>query len=140
MDLVSEVYNNREKIMEAKNNNDPSILKESMAYKRFVAEVLNELPSFDESFFMPEVLLRPRHVKVGMINERIIAQSGSFILFGLCNYLTGEYQQLNTVTKERVFVIHRGIIQNQLNMLNINAGTMYPDKDHMSLAIMKSYE
>lgn len=129
-----------EKIMEAKNKNDPSILKESMAYKRFVAEVLNELPSFDESFFMPEVLLRPRHVKVGMINERIIAQSGSFILFGLCNYLTGEYQQLNTVTKERVFVIHRGIIQNQLNMLNINAGTMYPDKDHMSLAIMKSYE
>ena len=129
-----------EKIIESIEKNDPSIYKNSMAYKRFVAEVTNELAYFDESFFKPEVLLRPRHVKVGMINERIIAQSGSFILFGLCNYLTGEYQPLNTVTKERVFIIHRANIVNQLNLLNINTGTMYPDKDHISQSIMKSYE
>ncbi len=129
-----------EKIMESKEKNDPSIYKNSIAYKRFVAEVYNELPYFDQDFFNPDVLLRPRHVKVGMINERIIAQSGSFILFGLCNYVTGEYQHLNTVSKQRIFIVHREYIQEQLNLLNINAGTMYPDKDHVSVSIMKSYE
>ena len=129
-----------EKIMESKEKNDPSIYKNSIAYKRFVAEVANELPYFDENFFNPDVLLRPRHVKVGMINERIIAQSGSFILFGLCNYVTGEYQHLNTVSKQRIFIVHREYIQEQLDLLNINAGTMYPDKDHVSVSIMKSYE
>ena len=74
-----------EKIIESIEKKDDSIYKNSLAYKRFVAEVHNELSFFDESFFTPEVLLKPRHVKVGMINERIIAQSGSFILFGLCN-------------------------------------------------------
>ena len=129
-----------EKILESKEKNDPSIYKNSIAYKRFVAEVMNELSFFDDSFFTPDVLLRPRHVKVGMINERIIAQSGSFILFGLCNYVTGEYQHLNTVSKERVFIVNREHITSQLDLLNINAGTMYPDKDHRSVSIMKSYE
>jgi len=129
-----------EKIIEYNKTKDPKVIKNSLAYKRFVAEVASELPYFDESFFDPNVLLNPRHVKVGMINERIIAQSGNFIIFGLCNYITGEYFPLNTVSKERIFVVHRDNILKQLRMLNINEGTMYPDKDHMSTVITKSYE
>ncbi|MBE6137603.1 MAG: FRG domain-containing protein [Erysipelotrichaceae bacterium] len=129
-----------EKIVESIEKNDPSIYRDCLAYRRFVAEAHNELPYFDESFFKPEVLLKPRHVKVGMINERIISQSGNFILFGLCNYVTGDYMKLNTVAKERVFIVHRDYISKQLEMLNIDAGTMYPDKDHISVSITKSYD
>lgn len=129
-----------EKIIESQQKNDPEIYRSTPAYRRFVAEAHNELPYFDESFFTPEVLLKPRHVKVGMINERIIAQSGNFILFGLCNYQTGEYTKLDTVSKERIFVVHRDHISKQLQMLNMNEGTMYPDKDHISTAITKSYD
>lgn len=129
-----------ETIIEYNKTKDISIIKNSLAYKRFVAEVASELPYFDESFFNPSVLLEPRHVKVGMINERIIAQSGNFIIFGLCNYETGEYTSLKTVTKERIFVVHRDNIMNQLKMLNIHEGTMYPDKDHISTIIAKGYE
>ena len=129
-----------EKIIESIEKNDPSIYRNCLAYRRFVAEAHNELPFFDETFFTPEVLLKPRHVKVGMINERIISQSGNFILFGLCNYLTGDYMRLDTVTKERVFIVHRDYIAKQLEMLNINTGTMYPDKDHISVSITKSYD
>ena len=128
------------KINEALEKNDPSIYKSSLAYKRFVAEVKTALPGFSEELFDPEVLLHPRHVKVGMINERIIAQSGSFILFGLCDYKTGEYRTLHTVSKSRIFIVNRPYIQRQLELLNLNPGTMYPDKDHMSTAIAKSYE
>ncbi len=128
------------KINEAIKRNDPEIYKSSLAYKRFVAEVKTTLPGFSEELFDPEVLLHPRHVKVGMINERIIAQSGSFILFGLCDYKTGEYRTLHTVSKNRIFIVNRPYIQRQLELLNINPGTMYPDKDHMSTAIAKSYE
>lgn len=136
-DYKQELY---EKIVESLEKNDKSIYQNSLAYKRFVAEVYNELPYFDESFFTPEVLLKPRHVKVGMINERIIAQSGNFILFGLCNYKTGEYNKLNTVIKPRIFVVSRDKILKQLEMLNITTGTMYPDKDHVSYSILKKYE
>lgn len=129
-----------EKIIESIEKNDPSIYRNCLAYRRFVAEAHNELPFFDETFFTPEVLLKPRHVKVGMINERIISQSGNFILFGLCNYLTGDYVKLDTVTNERVFIVHRDYIAKQLEMLNINTGTMYPDKDHISVSITKSYD
>lgn len=129
-----------EKIMEYKEKKDPNIYKNSMAYKRFVAEVKNELPSFSEDLFDPDTLIRHRHVKVGMINERVIAQSASFILFGLCNYETGEYLPLETHCKERIFVVNRGFINKQLNMLNINSSTMYPDMDHKAIEIIKSYE
>lgn len=129
-----------EKIVEGIEKKDPSIYRNSLAYKRFVAEVSNEMPYFDESFFTPEVLLYPRHVKVGMINERIIAQSGNFILFGLCNYKTCEYKKLSTVIKPRLFLVNRERITKQLELLNINTGTMYPDKDHTALSIVKKYE
>ena len=111
-----------------------------MAYKRFVAEVSTELKGFDETFFNPDVLLKHRHVKVGMINERIVAQSGNFILFGLCNYETGDYLPLNTVSKERIFVVNKQYIMKQLELLNIDSGSMYPDKDHMSSEIIKKYD
>lgn len=129
-----------EKIMEYKEKKDPNIYKNSMAYKRFVAEVKNELPSFSEDLFDPETLIRHRHVKVGMINERVIAQSASFILFGLCNYKTGEYLPLKTQCKERIFVVNRDFINKQLDMLNINCSTMFPDKDHKAIEIIKSYD
>ena len=129
-----------EKIIESKEKNDPSIYKNSMAYKRFVAEVSTELKGFDETFFNPDVLLKHRHVKVGMINERIVAQSGNFILFGLCNYETGDYLPLNTVSKERIFVVNKQYIMKQLELLNIDSGSMYPDKDHMSSEIIKKYD
>lgn len=129
-----------EKIVESIEKNDPSIYKNSLSYKRFVAEVRNELAYFDESFFSPEVLLIPRHVKVGMINERIIAQSGNFILFGLYDYINGNHVDLNTVIKERIFIVNKKNILKQLNLLNINDSTMYPDKDHTSKAIKRYYE
>jgi len=129
-----------EKIIEYSKTKDESIYKNSIAYKRFVAEVQNELAYFDESFFDPLILLNHLHVKVGMINERIIAQSGSFILFGLCNYQTGEYEPLSTVSNERIFSVNRPYILKQLEMLNISTGSMYPDKDHMSQEIIKSYD
>ncbi|MBR6072545.1 MAG: FRG domain-containing protein [Acholeplasmatales bacterium] len=128
-----------EKFMLSIEKNDKSIYQNTNAYKRFVAEVKNELPSFDESFFSPKVLLKPIHVKVGMINERILAQSGNFVLFGLCNYDTNEYEMLNTIAKERIFIVHRDYIIKQLELLNIHEGTMYPDKDHMSHVIVKGY-
>ena len=128
-----------EKIVESIEKNDPSIYKECLSYKRFVAEVRNELAYFDESFFSPEVLLSPKHVKVGMINERIIAQSGSFILFGLYDYINGNHVELDTVVKERIFVVNKKNILKQLELLNISDSTMYPDKDHTSKAIKKYY-
>lgn len=127
------------KFNEAIEKKDKSIYENSMAYKRFKAEVSSELSTFDDTFFSPEVLLKPRHVKVGLINERINAQNGNFIIFGLCNYENGEFRRLNTVIKERVFIVRRNIISNQLEMLNINDGTMYPDKDHISSVITKKY-
>jgi len=132
-----ELYN---KIMESLEKGDSSIYKNCIAYRRFKAELYNELPYFDEDLFSPEVLIKPVHVRVGMINERIIAQSGNFILFGLCDYQNMSYVKLPTVSKERIFIVNSEYIKSQLQMLNITSATMYPDKDHMSQIITKSYD
>ena len=129
-----------DKIIESIKLNDSSIYRNSMAYRRYYAEVSNELSYFDEDIFYPKILLTPKQVRVGMINDRIISQSGSFILFGLCDYQRGEQSELNTLSKERIFIVNKEYILKQLDMLNINRGTMYPDKDNTSVNIVKSYE
>jgi hypothetical protein len=127
-------------IKKAKEENNPDIYLNSISYKRFVAEVKTELVSFDEKIFDPGVLLHHFHVKVGMINDRIIAQSGNFVLFGLFDYDKSEIFPLETKSKERIFIVHRDFIMKELEMLNIDNGTMYPDKDHMSYEIVKKYK
>ena len=134
--IKEELY---DKIIEAKEKNDNSIVKESNAFKRFAAEVSTVL-SFDETFFKPEVLLTPRHVKVGMINKRIIAQSGSFILYGLIDYKSGSTKMINTAINERIFIVNRDYIRKQLNMLNINGAVLFPDMDHAAMQITKKYK
>ena len=127
-------------IKKGKEENNPDIYLNSISYKRFVAEVKTELVSFDEKIFDPGVLLHHFHVKVGMINDRIIAQSGNFVLFGLFDYDKSEIFPLETKSKERIFIVHRDFIMKELEMLNIDNGTMYPDKDHMSYEIVKKYK
>jgi len=136
-DIKIELFNVIKKYVET---NDPNVYLNSLAYKKFKAEVCHELPLFDEAIFDPKVLLKPRHVKVGMINERIIAQAGSFILFGLVDYSNINSDIVDTNTKERVFVINRDYILKQLELLNINQSSMYPDKDHTAKTITKSYD
>ena len=128
-----------DKIMESKEKNDPSIYKKCNAYTRYVAEVSQNI-KFDDEFFNPDVLLKPRHVKVGMINERIIAQSGAFILYGLIDYKSGRGQLIDTQVKERIFILNRDYIRKQLNMLNINSAVLFPDMDHTAFEITKKYK
>lgn len=119
--------------------NDRSIYMNTNGYKRFVAEVSSELPKFDESFFDPSVLLKPIHLKVGLINERIIAQSGAFILFGLTDVDTQNIN-VHTRTNERIFITNHEHIRKQLEMLNINMAVMFPDMDHTATFITKKFK
>ncbi len=129
-----------DKITESIKKNDKEIYLKSNSYSRFVAEVSSELPRFDDKFFQPDVLLTPKHVKVGMINERIIAQSGSFILFGLIDYKNGSTETIKTAIKEKIYITNKEYILTQLDMLNINAKSMYPDMDHAAIEIAKKYK
>lgn len=127
-------------IKESIKKNDRTIYQNTNAYKRFVAEVTSELPKFDESFFDPTVLLKPKHIKVGLINERIIAQSGAFILYGLTDIDDSCDNLLETRTKERIFITNHAFIRKQLEMLNINMAVMFPDMDHTATSITKKFK
>ena len=73
-------------------------------------------------------------VKVGMINDRILAQSGAFIISGLGDENLVEKSFLSTRNYElgfpRIIIKNKKKIYDELLSLDISDSKMFPDMDH----------
>lgn len=94
---------------------------------RFLHEIKREFPSF-EKMIRPLDLINPLFVAGAENNQRIINQSGSFIIFGLDDYeiQKDEVQLCNII----IPASDKRKMLEQLSALNINQGTIYPDIQH----------
>lgn len=92
-------------------------------------------------------LLKAYIVNVGYVNERITAQSGGFILFGLDqNYLTNPNNKADDIISSRtingfprIIIKNKIQIYEELNAIGINDSTMIPDIEHASKFIIEKY-
>jgi hypothetical protein len=104
-----------------------------MSFQKLLRLVKAEAPSFDGSFLNPYDLLNPYYVRAGMINERITAQSGCFIISGLD--VRGIETRLscsrNNKTCKRIIVTNKTSILRELRQLNISFATLMPDLEHL---------
>jgi hypothetical protein len=102
-------------------------------FQKLIRLVKAETPSFDESLFNPYDLLNPYYVKAGMINERIAAQSGCFIISGLD--IRGAESKLSSSRNvqgcRRMIVINKASLLRELRQLNITFSTLMPDLEHL---------
>lgn len=119
------------------NPKKPKITKvEESAYKKLLRSIKKESPSFVDEINVDD-LKENVFVKVGLINERVTAQSGSFILFGLTHNDTDiELYQLD---EERLLIQNANEILSSLDKLNINDSTMFPDMTNTAEYIKNKY-
>ena len=100
------------------------------SYKYLLATVRRDYISFRDHINIFD-LLKSFHVSSGITNERIRAQSGSFILCGLDPYYLKEtYLSSRSPNMVRILIKNKETIFKQLNSLGINDATMLPDMQH----------
>lgn len=108
-----------------------------VAYIKLLGTVRRENPAFT-NFIDVFMLMKAFHVRIGMTNDRIRAQAGSFIICGLDkNYINSKMKSSRRELIRRMFITDKKAIYNQLNAIAINDMTMLPDMAHQAQYIQE---
>lgn len=102
------------------------------AYIHLLRTIRRENPAFSNKIdiFM---LTQAYHVRVGMTNDRMRVQYGSFIIVGLDkDYIDNHMKSSRKDNIRRTFITDKSTIYKQLNALAINDMTMFPDMSHQA--------
>lgn len=85
----------------------------------------------EKSYFLPKIniddLRRICFVRPKYTNDRLIAQQGVFLLFGFSWYLDAEGDETFSVRRARVPAASKNDILRELNQININRFTLFPE-------------
>lgn len=125
------------KLLKQNNNLTLLDLKESNfeLYLEFSRIMRKADPNFDDGTKL-NVLLNSYFVKSASINDRIIAQSGGFILCGLDENVVENKFRNKT---KRLFIINKNEILKELAKVNISDETMLRDLDHVARYLKEIY-
>ena len=127
-----------------KNDSTKTLLNESdlnqKVYEQYLHCILNEKP-----YFKPRIEIKDLKntfcVKGRLNQERIIAQSGSFLIFGLDAEAIPEHGNNDfTVHKIRIKKDDKKPILDELDLLNINQRTVYPSIENSAKYIKNRLE
>ena len=89
-----------------------------------------ENPAFENRIDL-FALAKSVHGNIGMTNDRILAQSGSFIISGLDNlYINNHMLSTRSDNYSRMIIKNKKVIVHELQLLNITDATMLPDLTH----------
>lgn len=106
------------------------------AVDRLVQFVRSEKPSFRARIQRPDLFKRI-HVIPKMNNPRIVAQSGSFILFGLDRKKLPEFTVHIKPTRLRVDAGAKAAIRRELSYLGITESSLFPELDRAASNIIQ---
>jgi hypothetical protein len=93
-----------------------------------------EKPSFRD-IIIPDHLKAVLCVKPKQSNQRILAQSGAFLLFGLASDLDTHPIPGITIERIRVNAREKGKIVKELDRMSVNESTMFPEIEKAALYI-----
>jgi hypothetical protein len=109
---------------------------EDLPIRRLLHFIRQERPSFE-----PEI--KPKHldsvflVKPKQNNKRILAQDGAFFVFGLKDELTEENTDEIEIERIRIPAVHKAKILSDLELLDFNDKTVWPEMDRAAQYITK---
>ena len=138
-DQLSQYIINCLKTNPAKTLLDESDLSEKV-YEQYLHYILNEKPYFKPRVEIADI--RNIYCVKGRLNqERIIAQSGSFLIFGLDTEELPENGNDNfTVHRIRIKKEDKKTILNELDLLKVNQRTVYPSIENSAKYIKNRLE
>jgi hypothetical protein len=106
---------------------------------RLLHFIREEKPYFVDKI-VPADLKRIVCVKGKMANNRIVSQSGAFLLFGLGATLPEAGDAQIAVERVSIKASEKGKILKELDSLNINESTVFPYIENSAKYIAKKYE
>lgn len=106
---------------------------------RLVQFIRSEKPYFVNRIKKVD-LFRPISVTPKRSNQRMSAQSGQFIVFGLESKSGPNYEKNNIMTKMQISADAKAEIREKLDKLNIDASTMFPEIDKASKRIAQRFK
>ena len=116
---------------------DPNEIRSSLSERKLI-DFINEMAYYDELYKMT----KSHFVTADMSNERIIRQSGSFLLCGCINieietngkkmYKIREDQQNKFFVKILIDANEKNRILEELDFVNINESTLFPEFEHQT--------
>lgn len=146
--LTQKQKNDLKKIIQNSKDNSKEILDiemynssepEDRVYSQFIHYVRQE-----KSYFEPKVkiedLERILCVKGRLNQDRIIAQAGSFLLFGFTEKLDEDGDNFFKIKRIKITAKDKNDILDELDMLKINSRTIYPSMENSSKYIKEKLE
>lgn len=106
---------------------------------QYLHYIQHEKPYFLQNFKTSD-LKKVICVKAKKIHERIIAQSGSFLLFGLEAAINEKGDENFIINRIKIKPEHKADILKELDLLNINKRTIYPNIDNTSQYLKSKLE
>lgn len=98
----------------------------------------------EKSYFLPKIQHEAFRQYVAVLpkrnNRRMIAQSGAFIVFATNRVLTNSLSPKISIEKILISSVHKKGLLEQLDHLNINHGSLFPDVSSASEYLSEKYE
>lgn len=133
----AEIYEERRPILNW--NKDTTLaFRKLMPMRRLLQFIRIEKPYFLDKA-RPSDLFKYFFVHPAKANRRVIAQSGAFIAAGLLEYRAPEKSKGLTVKKIHISATHKSSILKQLDILNINSRSLFPEIEFASKYIKEKW-
>lgn len=117
-------------------NKNTESFNEQIAIKKLTSFIKEEKPHF-ENRISPKTINSIICIKGIKNNHRITSQSGAFFLFG--HQVSFNEEKLNGINIERVIVKNKTSILKELDLLNINESTVFPQTDSSARYIAQKF-
>ena len=125
-------------------NTDKEILdsndhSQNETYARYIHYIRQEKPYFEPKIRIAD-MNKVMCVKGRLTQDRIIAQAGSFLLFGLDSKLPEDGNDLFKIERIRIKSAFKKDLLNELDLLKVNLRTIYPSLENTSKYLKEKLE
>lgn len=118
---------------------DEKYFNESTSYAQYIHFIRQEKPYFEPKILTTD--LRSVICVKGRLNQdRIIAQAGSFLIFGLDAFLPEEGTEIIKISRIRIASTNKKRMIEELDLLGVNSRTIYPSMENTSKYIKAKLE
>jgi len=108
-------------------------------YARYIHYIRQEKPYFEPKIRIADIN-KVMCVKGRLTQDRIIAQAGSFLLFGLDSKLPEDGNDLFKIERIRIKSAFKKDLLNELDLLKVNLRTIYPSLENTSKYLKEKLE
>lgn len=118
---------------------DSNDYSKNETYSRYIHYIRQEKPYFEPKIRITDIN-KVMCVKGRLTQDRIIAQSGSFLLFGLDSKLPEDGNDLFKIERIRIKSAFKKDLLNELDLLKVNLRTIYPSLENTSKYLKEKLE